>query len=50
MKLPVPIGILCIDETKLEDSFPDSQFIIENCQFPPFRRTEPQKVVAKLFM
>ena len=26
----VPIDILCVDETKLDESFPDSQFLIEN--------------------
>ena len=31
----VPIDILCIDETKLDDSYPDSQFLIEHYQFPP---------------
>ena len=30
--------IVCIDETKLDDSFPDQQFKIEGYQFPPFRR------------
>lgn len=33
-----PVEILCIDETKLDDSFPDAQFKIEGYQFPPFRR------------
>ena len=36
--LKAPIEILCIDETKLDDSFPDAQFIIENYHFPPFRK------------
>ena len=31
------IDILCIDETKLDASFPDSQFKIDGCQFPLFR-------------
>ena len=30
-----PIDILCIDETKLYENFPDAQFMIENYQFPP---------------
>ena len=36
----VLIDILCIDvdETKLDDDFPDSQFLIENYQFQLFRR------------
>ena len=33
-----PIDILCTDETKIDESFPDSQFFIENYQFPPYRR------------
>ena len=33
-----PIDILCIDE-----SFPDSQFFIENYQFPPYRRDRNSK-------
>ena len=36
----VPIDILCINETKLVDSVPDSQFLIENYQFLPFCRDE----------
>ena len=27
-----PLGIVCIDETKLDESFPDFQFHIENYQ------------------
>ena len=34
----VLIDILCIDETKLDDTFPDAQFKINNYQYPPFRR------------
>ena len=33
-----PISILCFDEIKLDSSYPDAQFQINNCQFPPFRR------------
>ena len=33
-----PIDILCIDETKLDCSYPDSQFHIDGYQFPPFRK------------
>ena len=33
-----PIDIVCIDETKIYPSFPDSQFHIDEYQFPPFRR------------
>ena len=32
------IDIICVDETKLESSYPDSQFHIDGYQFPPFRR------------
>ena len=32
------VDILCIDETKIDCSFPDSQFYIEGYQFTPFRR------------
>ena len=34
-----PIDVLCTCyETKLDVSFPDAQFYIEGCQYPPFRR------------
>ena len=32
------IDILCVDETKLDASYPNVQFHIEGYQFPPFRR------------
>ena len=32
------IDILCVDETKLDNSYPNAQFHIEGYQFPPFRR------------
>ena len=32
------IDVLCIDETKLDSSFPNHQFRIEGYQFPPLRR------------
>ena len=32
------IDILCVDETKLDVSYPNAQFHIEGYQFPPFRR------------
>ena len=44
----VPIDILCVDETKLDESFPDSQFLIENYQFPPFRRDRNSKGGGKI--
>ena len=34
----VEIDILCIDETKLDDSFTDSQFKIKGYQFPFLRK------------
>ena len=30
------VDILCIDETKIDPSYPDSQFHIDGYQFPPF--------------
>ena len=44
----VPIDILCVDETKLNESFPDSQFLIENDQFPLFRRNRNSKGGGKI--
>ena len=32
------IYILCVDETKLDNSYPNAQFHIDGYQFPPFRR------------
>ena len=32
------MDLLCIDETKLDASFPNAQFHIEGYQYPPFRR------------
>ena len=37
-----------VDETKLDDSIPNSQFILENFQFPPFRRDQNSKGGGKL--
>ena len=33
-----PLEIICVDETKLDESFPDHQFKIDGYQSPPFRR------------
>ena len=33
-----PIDIIRVDETKLDSSYPDSQFHIDGCKFPSFRR------------
>ena len=46
----VPIDILCVDETKLDESFSDSQFLFENYQFPPFRRDRNSKGGGKSLM
>ena len=41
--------IVCIDKTKLDESFPASQFLMENYhQFPPFRRDRNSKGGGKL--
>ena len=34
----VQINIICVDETKLDDSLPDSQFKVNGYQFPVLRR------------
>ena len=33
-----PLEIICIDKTKLDSSFPNSQFKIDRYIFPPYRR------------
>ena len=43
-----PIDILCIDETKLDETFPDAQFMIENYQFPLFKRYRNKKGGGKM--
>ena len=43
-----PLDVSCVDETKLDDSFPNSQFTLENFQFPPFRRDRNSKGGGKL--
>ena len=43
-----PLDVFCVDETKLDDSIPNSQFILENFQFPPFRRDQNSKGGGKL--
>ena len=37
------MNILCIDEIKLDTSFPDSQFKIDGYQFPLFRKDRDSK-------
>ena len=43
-----PLNVFCIDETKLDHSFSNSQFILESFQFPPFRRDRNSKGGGKL--
>ena len=43
-----PLDVFCVDETKLDDSFPNSQFILEYFQFPPFLRDRNSKGGGKL--
>ena len=42
-----PIDLLCIDETKLDASFPDAQFHNEGYQYPHLRKTVTKMVVEK---
>ena len=42
------IDFLCIDETKPDASFPDDQFHIEGCQYPPFRRDRDKNGEGKM--
>ena len=39
---------MCIDETKLDETFPDAQFMIENYQFPPLKRDRNKKGIGKM--
>ena len=43
-----PIDIFCIEETKIDESFPNSQLFIENYQFPPYRRDRNSKGGGKI--
>ena len=42
------IDILCIDETKLDTCFPDSQFKIDGYQFPLLRKYRDSKAGGKI--
>ena len=42
------LDVLCVDEAKLDASFPDHQFKIEGYQFPPLRKDRISKGVGKL--
>ena len=44
----VQIDTLCIDESKLDDSFPDSQFKINEYQFPFLRRDRDNRGGGKI--
>ena len=37
------LDIVCIDETKFDESFPDFQFHVKNCHFPLFQRDRNSK-------
>ena len=37
-----PLNIFCIDETKIDSSFPDAQFHIDGYQFPPLLKDRNQ--------
>ena len=39
---------MCIDETKLDSSFPDHQFKVDGYQFPCFRRDRDSKGGGKM--
>ena len=43
-----PIYILCIDETKFDETFPDAQFMMKNYQFLPFRTDRNKKGGRKM--
>ena len=43
-----PLDILCVDETKLDNSFPDPLFQLQNYQFPPLRRDRNSRGGGKI--
>ena len=45
-----PLKILCVDETKLDSGFPNSQFRIDGYIFPPYRRDRDTTEGAKWFL
>ena len=45
-----PIDILCLDKTKFDSSFIETQFKINGYQHPPIRRDRNSKVVVKLYL
>ena len=44
----VKINILCVDERKLDDSLPDSQFKVNGYQFPVLRRDRDNRGGEKI--
>ena len=44
----IPVDIFCVDETKLDSSYPDSQFYISGYQFPPIRKDRNKNGGGKL--
>ena len=44
------IDILCLDKTKFDSSFIETQFKINGYQHPPIRRDRNSKVVVKLYL
>lgn len=46
----VHIDILCIDETKLDDIFPDSQVLVENYHLPPFEKRVTEKWMKNIYV
>ena len=42
------IHVLCVGETKLDQSFPDAQFHIEGYQYPTFRRDHNKNCGGKI--
>ena len=42
------INVLCIDETKLDESFPDAQLHIKGYQYPAFRKNHNQNGGGKI--
>ena len=42
------VDILCIDETKIDPSYADSQFHVDGYQFPPFRKDRNKHGVGKI--
>ena len=45
-----PVYILCIDETNLDETFPDAQFMMKNYKFLPFRTDRNKNGVGKRFL